>query len=121
MYHNNQTFIRNSTKLSILSWNINSLKKRIEDVRGKMIADNIDIVCLQECRVPENSSPPKIASYISYNLESTHSCIMYIKKSIPHKLLPNSNKTGTQYHGVTVHIGDSMLNVLNIYAPIKNI
>ena len=100
-----------------MSWNISSLRKRYPDLHHKVVTEDIDIVCLQECLTPNGKPPPSVPNYVYYDPNSTHTCLMYVKKSLPHVPLVSKKTTNLQYHGITIHLGNSTLNVLNAYAP----
>nr|XP_053652230.1 uncharacterized protein LOC128702167 [Cherax quadricarinatus] len=111
---------KNSYQLDIFTWNIASLKKRAYVLHGIIKYNSIDVICLQECGVSEEYQPPELPSFITYNLESTNSCVLYVKNSLHHILLEDEKTDGLQYHGVKIYFKNSalkFLNIFNLYAP----
>ena len=104
-------------EIKILSWNIASIKIRLSDVHHYINCNDIDVICLQECKLPHGKDPPKLSNYIAYNLQSKHSLILYVNNKLPHELIEEHRLNGPQYHGVKILLGRNTFNIINNYIP----
>jgi len=54
--------------LLVATWNVNSIRSRIEHVKDWLIANNIDILCLQETKTEDQFFPIEVFSKLGYEV-----------------------------------------------------
>ena len=54
--------------MKIATWNVNSVRTRIENILDWIKRENPDILCLQEIKVITNSFPREVFEDLGYNL-----------------------------------------------------
>ena len=59
--------VRPQSNVSIMSWNINSVKTKIEKRDVELMLNSYDIVCLNEIKTNLPISFPGYVSYVSYD------------------------------------------------------
>lgn len=105
--------------LKVLSWNVNSLKKRFVDVQQYALEHDIDVICLQETLVDESFNP-RLSQYKRFILESKENVrglIIYIKNSIPAEPTLANFGNNTETICLRVYLDNYVLNIVNIYIP----
>ena len=83
----------------IISWNIRSIFKRLNDITMYVLNNNIDILCLQEthCKTNKSKSLPNITGYNSYFHDTASGLAVYIKKSIVHQYIKVSTNNDNEF------------------------
>ncbi len=77
----------NMTPLKIVSWNINSFRKRCVDALQYILDNKIDVLCLQETGTDDTFNP-RVSGYCRYTIECNQGrrgLITYVKNTIPVK------------------------------------
>jgi exodeoxyribonuclease III len=107
--------------MRIVSWNINSLRKRQDRLFPWLEATKPDIVCLQETKCRDDQFPLlalKAAGYHSmYHGEKSYNGVAILTKTEPHDVRPSlcDEIVDPQARVIAATIGD--LRVFSIYAP----
>ena len=57
--------------ITIASWNVNSIRSRLDHLRRWLGKNNIDILCLQETKVQDVDFPEQMFSEIGFQTEFT--------------------------------------------------
>ena len=57
--------------ITIASWNVNSIRSRLDHLRLWLEKNNIDILCLQETKVQDVDFPEQMFSEIGFQTEFT--------------------------------------------------
>jgi exodeoxyribonuclease-3 len=53
-------------RMRIATWNVNSIRTRLEQVRSWLIAERPEVVCLQETKVPDEAFPAEAFNALGY-------------------------------------------------------
>jgi exodeoxyribonuclease III len=107
--------------MRIVSWNINSLRKRQDRLFAWLEATKPDIVCLQETKCPDELFPAlglQAAGYRSaYHGEKSYNGVAILAKTEPHDIRPSlcDEVIDPQARVIAASIG--ALRVFSIYAP----
>ena len=107
--------------MKIVSWNINSLRKRQDRLFAWLEATNPDIVCLQETKCPDEQFPAlalQAAGYRSvYHGEKSYNGVAIVAKSEPRDVHPSlcDEVVDPQARVIAGTIGH--MRVFSIYAP----
>ena len=107
--------------MRIVSWNINSLRKRQDRLFPWLEATKPDIVCLQETKCRDDQFPLlalQAAGYHSvYHGEKSYNGVAIVTKTEPHNVRPSlcDEVVDPQARVIAATIGD--LRVFSIYAP----
>ncbi|APG63258.1 exodeoxyribonuclease III [Sphingorhabdus lutea] len=108
-------------KIQIASWNINSIRARIELVEKFLIEYQPDILCLQETKVVDDLFPSAPFRMLGYNHQALHGQPMHHGVAILSKLpLRDIRRHDWQQNGEARHVGASLANgmrVENVYVP----
>ena len=104
-------------RLSILSWNINSLQKSSTDVYAYVFENNIEVIALQEVGVKTDSL--LLRGYQRFELsadlhKNTRGLVTYIKNCIPVTLHSDYKINGTEILSVNVHVKDCVITIVNM-------
>lgn len=105
--------------LKIVSWNVNSLKERTNDVHYYVNKYNVDVVLLQETGDVKGNILT-LSTHVKYQLLSDkgiRGTAMYVKKkSVPSQLIEEPHKTdGVESVSVRLFLREGTLNVVNLY------
>ena len=108
-------------KLKIASWNINSVRARIDIVRQFLEEQQVDILCLQETKVRDDIFPFGMFSELGYshfeiNGQPMHHGVAIISK-VP---LYDNGRHDWQDNGEARHVGvrlDCGIRLENVYIP----
>lgn len=113
--------------MKIASWNVNSVRTRINNILEWLEKENPDIVCLQETKVINESFPNQNFEDLGYNLvingqKSYNGVATFSKFIIEEKILkiPNFEDDQARYIETVHSIGSEILRVINIYLPNGN-
>ena len=110
--------------LCIVSWNINSLQKRLTDLHAYVHSNSVDIISLQEVGI--NGISLQLRGYNSFELpaDATNNCrglTTYVKSSIPASFHSAFKVNGTEYLCVSIKLKDSVLFIINVYVHADNL
>ena len=91
--------------MCVVSWNINSLQKRITDLHAYVHSSNVDVIALQE--VGTNGTSLQLRGYQCFELPAdiTENCRglkTYIKDTIPASFHSACKINGTEYLCVSI-------------------
>ena len=106
------------TDFNCITWNVNSLSKRSTDVHAYLLANDIDVMVLQEVGIKGINF--QLSGYRTFELHAdetnnTRGLITFIKNCIPATLGVSSKVNGTEFLCVNVHLKDTVICVANIY------
>lgn len=111
----------NMAKLKIASWNINSVRARIDIVRQFLVEQDIDILCLQETKVRDDTFPFQMFRDLGYQHFEINGQPMHHGVAIISKLpLHDNGRHDWQDNGEARHIGvrlDCGIRLENVYIP----
>lgn len=110
-----------STRLKIASWNINSVRARIEIVERFLREEAPDILCLQETKVADASFPAGMFRQLGYNHQILHGQPMHHGVAILSRIpVREDNRHDWQDNGEARHVGvqlDCGIRLENVYVP----
>jgi exodeoxyribonuclease-3 len=108
-------------KLKIASWNINSVRARIDIVRQFLEEQQIDILCLQETKVRDDTFPFGMFRDLGYDHFEINGQPMHHGVAIISKLpLHDHGRHDWQDNGEARHVGvrlDCGIRLENVYVP----
>ena len=104
--------------LNVISWNINSLQKRITDLHAYVSSSCVDVIALQEVGI--NGISLQLRGFNSFELpaDNTTNCrglTIYVKNDIPAIIHSAMKVNGTEFLCVSVTLQDITLVIVNIY------
>jgi exodeoxyribonuclease-3 len=115
------TRLRMTQTLSIASWNINSVRARIEIVEKFLTQEAPDILCLQETKVMDGIFPTEVFDRLGYKYRILNGQRMHHGVAILSKVpLHEDNRYNWQDNGEARHIGvrlDCGIRLENVYIP----
>lgn len=108
-------------KLSIASWNINSVRARL-DIVERFLADAApDILCLQETKAVDSAFPVGLFRQHGYNHQVLHGQPMHHGVAIVSRIpIREDERLDWQANGEARHVGarlDNGLRIENVYVP----
>ena len=110
-----------SQKLKVASWNINSVRARIDLVSRFLTEEAPDILCLQETKVVNDTFPGGMFRQLGYNHQVLHGQPMHHGVAIVSKVpIREDDRLDWQANGEARHIGvclDNGVRVENVYVP----
>ncbi len=73
--------------MKIVTWNVNSIRARLDRLSAWLLANQPDAICLQELKVAEDAFPldeiRKAGYYVSMNCQKTYNGVAILSKSEP--------------------------------------
>ena len=82
--------------IRIASWNVNSLRVRLEQVVEYLLSNKIDILCLQETKVIDDDFPKEVLEKAGYKCsfigQKTYNGVAIISKNPPDEVLLSFSK-----------------------------
>jgi len=113
--------------MNIASWNVNSVRARLENIKKYLNSSSPDILLLQEIKTEEHSYPfeeLKKLGYISYvNGQKSYNGVSILSKkkliSI-NKILPDDKIKQSRIISTKIKIKNNNIEVINIYVPNGN-
>ena len=82
--------------IRIASWNVNSLRVRLEQVVEYLLSNQIDILCLQETKVIDDDFPIEVLEKAGYKCsfigQKTYNGVAIISKNPPDEVLLSFSK-----------------------------
>ena len=107
--------------LKIASWNINSVRARLEIVERFLTEYQPDILCMQETKVVNGSFPEGLFRRLGYNHQVLHGQPMHHGVAIVSKIpVREDDRLDLQANGEARHVGvrlDNGLRIENVYVP----
>src|SRR3546814_7526900 len=101
-------------KLKIASWNINSVRFRLELVERFLREEQPDVLCLQETKVINNDFPAGLFRQLGYNFHVIHGQPMHHGVAILSKVpIREDHAHDWQDNGEARHVGDRKSTRLN--------
>lgn len=110
-----------SQTIKIASWNINSVRARIEIVERFIQEEAPDILCLQETKVVDHTFPEGIFRQLGYNHQILHGQPMHHGVAIISRIpIREDDRLDWQANGEARHVGvrlDNGIRLGNVYVP----
>jgi len=110
-----------SQRVRIASWNINSIRARIEIVEKFLREEGPDILCLQETKVVDDLFPGGLFRQMGYNHQILHGQPMHHGVAILSKIpIYEDRRLDWQANGEARHLGVRLRNGVrleNVYVP----
>lgn len=107
--------------VKIASWNINSVRARLDIVTRFLIEEAPDILCLQETKVTDDSFPGGIFRQFGYNHQVLHGQPMHHGVAIVSRIpIRADDRLDWQANGEARHVGvrlDNGVRLENVYVP----
>ena len=107
--------------LKIASWNINSVRARIDIITRFLTEEAPDILCLQETKVMDNIFPGGVFRQMGYNHQILHGQPMHHGVAIISRVpIREDDRLDWQANGEARHVGVSLDNGIrleNVYVP----
>ena len=113
--------------MKISSWNVNSIRARIDNIKKYLKSSSPDIALLQEIKTEEHNYPFDEISklgYISYvNGQKSYNGVSILsKKKLDkiNKILPGDKIKQSRLISATIKIKNKDIEIINIYVPNGN-
>ncbi|HEX5536618.1 MAG TPA: exodeoxyribonuclease III [Sphingobium sp.] len=110
-----------SQRLKIATWNINSVRARIEIVTRFLSEESPDILCLQETKVTNDIFPGGVFRQLGYNHQILHGQPMHHGVAIISRVpMREDDRLDWQANGEARHVGvrlDNGVRIENVYVP----
>jgi exodeoxyribonuclease-3 len=107
--------------LKVASWNINSVRARLEIVERFLTEHQPDILCLQETKVIDGGFPEGVFRRLGYNHQVLHGQKMHHGVAIVSKVpMRDDDRLDWQANGEARHVGvrlENGLRIENVYIP----
>ena len=107
--------------MKIVSWNINSLRKRQERLLGWLAQTRPDVVCLQETKCTDEQFPAAplrdAGYYAAYHGQKSYNGVAILSKLEPRDVRPAlcDEEEDPQARVIAATIGE--LRIFSVYAP----
>ena len=113
--------------MKIITWNVNSIRARIDNIKKYLKSSSPDIVLLQEIKTEEHSYPfdeiDKLG-YISYvNGQKSYNGVSILSKkklNEINKVLPGDKIKQSRLISAKIKINNKNIEIINIYVPNGN-
>jgi exodeoxyribonuclease-3 len=110
-----------SQTIKIASWNINSVRARLDIVTRFLTEEAPDILCLQETKVMDDTFPGGTFRQLGYNHQILHGQPMHHGVAIISKIpIREDARNDWQANGEARHVGarmDNGVRIENVYVP----
>ncbi len=114
----------NSNKISVATWNVNSIKARLPNVIDWLRSAKPDVVLLQELKCMDEAFPRMEIEDIGYNLaihgQKTYNGVAILSK-FPiddiTKNIPNFEDASSRYIEAVISVGGGAIRVASVYVP----
>lgn len=107
--------------IKIASWNINSVRARLEIVERFLQEESPDILCLQETKVVNQTFPEGVFRQLGYNHQILHGQPMHHGVAIISRIpIREDDRLDWQANGEARHVGvrlDNGVRLENVYVP----
>ena len=113
--------------MKISTWNVNSIRARIENIKNYLESNSPDIVLLQEIKTEKKNFPfddLKKLGYISYvNGQKSYNGVSILSKKKLNKIeinLPGDEIKQSRFISAEIKIKNKNIDLINIYVPNGN-
>lgn len=113
--------------MKIASWNVNSVRTRIDNIIAWIKKEDPDILCLQEIKVVTEGFPSEPFEDLGYNLvvngQKSYNGVATLSKCIIEEnitKIPNFNDDQARYIETVHSVNSNVIRVSNIYLPNGN-
>ena len=113
--------------MKISTWNVNSIRARIENIKKYLKSNSPDIILLQEIKTEEQNYPfddLKELGYISYvNGQKSYNGVSILSKKKLNEIntdLPGDKIKQSRFISTEINIKNKKVDLINIYAPNGN-
>jgi len=113
--------------MKIATWNVNSIRARIENIKNYLESNSPDIVLLQEIKTEKKNFPfddLKKLGYISYvNGQKSYNGVSILSKKKLNKIeinLPGDEIKQSRFISAEIKIKNNNIDLINIYVPNGN-
>ena len=113
--------------MKIVTWNVNSIRARIDNIKEYLKSSSPDIALLQEIKTEEHSYPfdeINKLGYISYvNGQKSYNGVSILSKkklNKINKILPDDKIKQSRLISAKIKIKDKNIEIINIYVPNGN-
>ena len=113
--------------MKIASWNVNSVRTRIDNILEWIKKENPDILCLQEIKVVTDSFPREHFEDLGYNLiingQKSYNGVATLSKFLIEESIteiPNFNDDQARYIETVHSVNSKVIRISNIYLPNGN-
>jgi exodeoxyribonuclease-3 len=107
--------------MRIVSWNINSLRKRQDRLFAWLDKTNPDIVCLQETKCPDEQFPvlalQAVGYHSAYHGEKSYNGVAILSKNQPRNVCPSLCDEVVDSQARVIAATIDKIRVFSIYAP----
>ncbi len=111
--------------MKIASWNVNSLRVRLEHVLGWLEKNQPDALCLQELKMPDSDFPADALLEVGYNSvfagQKTYNGVAILSKTVAENVIsdiPNLQDEQRRYIAATLVTSDNTkVRLINVYVP----
>ena len=113
--------------MKIASWNVNSVRTRIDNILEWIKKETPDILCLQEIKVVTDSFPSEPFEDLGYNLiingQKSYNGVATLSKFLIEESIteiPNFNDDQARYIETVHSVNSKVIRISNIYLPNGN-
>ena len=113
--------------MKIASWNVNSVRTRIDNILEWINKENPDILCLQEIKVVTESFPRESFEDLGYNLiingQKSYNGVATLSKFLIEESItkiPNFDDDQARYIETVHSVNSKVIRISNIYLPNGN-
>ena len=113
--------------MKVASWNVNSVRTRIDNILEWIKKENPDILCLQEIKVVTESFPREPFEDLGYNLiingQKSYNGVATLSKFLIEESItkiPNFDDDQARYIETVHSVNSKVIRISNIYLPNGN-
>lgn len=121
------SLLQKSHNMKLVTWNINSVRARLDNVTAFLEKNKPDIVCLQEIKCQDGQFPQEIFEDLGYNGavfgQKSYNGVAILSKyplSDVVRGLPDFDDDSARYIAADICIGDRVCHIINGYMPNGN-
>ena len=110
--------------MKIASWNVNSLRVRLDQASDWLNANDADILCLQELKMPDEEFPHEAFAELGYKSlctgQKSYNGVAILSKHDMHSVeldLHDYEDPMRRYISCEVNIGERCIRIVNVYCP----
>lgn len=116
--------MNNATELQLTTWNVNSLKVRLQHVTDWLTAHPVDALCLQELKLPDDKFPLDAFTSMGYHAQwagqKTYNGVAIITRTPLTDIqrnIPGFEDPQQRLIAGTLHTPKGPLRIVNVYCP----
>ncbi|MEM6602688.1 MAG: exodeoxyribonuclease III [Pseudomonadota bacterium] len=113
--------------MKLVTWNVNSVRARFENLQNFLQREQPDIVCLQEIKCQDHQFPAEDIEDLGYNIalhgQKSYNGVAVLSKyplSDVEKGLPGFDDEQARFITADISIQDKMVHIVNCYMPNGN-